>query len=373
MQDANLENENVTGTACIITGGLLDTIHAKTTHGLLRESNRFDIKGIIDAKFVGQDTSQFVGNSSKKTEIFSTISELAEKLGIKPKYAIIGMATKGGLLPESLYPIVLEALSLGLHIVNGLHQPLADIEEMQSMAVKNSAQIFDIRKPKTFDQLHFWKGRISEVPCLKVGVLGTDCSTGKRTTTRLLVNHLNQQGIKAEMIYTGQTGWMQGSKYGFIFDATPNDFIPGEIEHAIIDCWEQEKPKVIIVEGQASLLNPGGPCGSEFIISGKLDAVILQHHPTREKYNNLELLPDKIPHPQIDIKLIRMMGSEVIALSMNTKNMNEQQILEHGKLLKSQTGLPVMNPLTTEIAELAELVKVKLKQLKDNPVARLPI
>ena len=222
--------------------------------------------------------------------------------------------------------------------------------------------IYDIRKPKAFDQLHFWKGKITEVDCLKIAVLGTDCSTGKRTTTRLLVNLLNEQGIKSEMIYTGQTGWMQGVKHGFIFDATPNDFIPGEIEHAIVECYKQEKPQVIIVEGQASLLNPGGPCGSEFVISGRLDGVILQHHPIREKYNNLEHLPNKIPSPEVDIQMIKMMGSEVMALTMNTKNMDEQQTEQHAVQLKKQTGLPVFNPLTTEIKELADLVKSKLKK-----------
>ena len=364
MTTTNLLNEEIKGTACIITGGLLDTIHAKTTHGLLRESKRFEIQGIIDAKFAGQNTSQFVGDTANSVEIFSTIGALEEKLGHKPKYAIIGMATKGGVLPESLYPIVLEALSEGLHIVNGLHQPLSEIEEMQQMAVKNHALIYDIRKPKKFDQLHFWKGKIREVNCLRVGILGTDCSTGKRTTTRLLVNLLNQEGIKTEMIYTGQTGWMQGTKHGFIFDATPNDFIPGEIEHAIVQCWEEEKPEITIVEGQASLLNPGGPCGSEFIISGKLDAVILQHHPIREKYNNLEHLPDIIPSPEIDIKMMQMMGTEVLAITMNTKNMTEQQIKEHGSLLKDKTGLPVFDPLKGEIEELANLLIAKSKQLK---------
>lgn len=367
MITKTMVTEEIKGTACIITGGLLDTIHAKTTHGLLRESQRFEILGIIDAKFAGQDTGQFVGGTSASVEIFSTVKALEQKLGTKPKFALIGMATKGGVLPQSLYPIVLEALSQGLHIVNGLHQPLAQIEEMRQMAIKNHAHIYDIRKPKPFDQLHFWKGKIREVNCLKIGVLGTDCSTGKRTTARLLVNLLNKQGIKAQMIYTGQTGWMQGTKHGFIFDATPNDFIPGEIEHAMVECWEQEQPQVIIVEGQASLLNPGGPCGSEFIISGRLDAVILQHHPIREKYNNLELLADTIPSPEVDIKMIEMMGSEVIALTMNTKDMDEEQIKLHASLLKDKTRVPVFNPLTEEINELAKLISAKLKKERTMP------
>ena len=35
------------------------------------------------------------------------------------------------------------------------------------------------------------------------------------------------------MIYTGQTGWLQGGEYGFIFDSTLNDFVSGELENAI--------------------------------------------------------------------------------------------------------------------------------------------
>ena len=37
------------------------------------------------------------------------------------------------------------------------------------------------------------------------------------------------------MIYTGQTGWLQGGRFGFILDATPNDFVSGELEHAIVE------------------------------------------------------------------------------------------------------------------------------------------
>lgn len=357
-----IDKNEIGGTACIITGGLLDTIHAKTTHGLLRESKRFDITGIIDHQFAGQSLYQFVTEASADIGIYATVASLMEQLPSKPRYAIIGMATKGGVLPESLYPVIKEALSHGLHIVNGLHQPLAEIEELQALAVKNHAIIYDIRKPKSFDQLHFWNGQIQEVDCLKIGILGTDCSTGKRTTSRLLTNLLNEQGIKTEMIYTGQTGWMQGTKHGFIFDATPNDFIPGEIEHAITQCWKAEKPEVIIVEGQASLLNPGGPCGSEFIISGKLDAVILQHHPIREKYNNLERLPDKIPSPEVDIQIMKLMGTEVLAITMNTKNMDEEQIAAHGKKLNQHTNLPVFNPLGSDLKDLAQLVSKKLKR-----------
>lgn len=354
-------DQQLRGTACIITGGLLDTIHAKTTHGLLRETSRFEIKGVIDAKQAGKDAGEFIGDKPIGIKVFDSVKSLLAESGEKPTFAIVGMATKGGVLPESLYPVIQEALANGINIVNGLHQPLSEIEELKKVAEENGAVIYDIRKPKPFDQLHFWNGKIREVDCLKLAVLGTDGSIGKRTTTKLLTKALNDAGIKTEMIYTGQTGWMQGTKYGFIFDATPNDFIPGEIEHAVYECWKNEHPEVIIVEGQASLLNPGGPCGSEFVISAKLDGAILQHHPVREKYNNLERLPDTIADPMVDVVIIRMMGSDVWALTMNTSNMNDEQIKESQQNLSEKSGLPVISPLVDGMDDLVEVVKAKLQ------------
>jgi uncharacterized NAD-dependent epimerase/dehydratase family protein len=95
-----------------------------------------------------------------------------------------------------------------------------------------------------------------------------DCAVGKRTTGTLLLELCRKNGIKAEMIYTGQTGWMQGLKHGFIFDATVNDFISEEIERVIIECDRESSPDLILIEGQSSLRNPSGPCGSDILLSG---------------------------------------------------------------------------------------------------------
>ena len=94
------------------------------------------------------------------------------------------------------------------------------------------------------------------------------------------------ENIKAEMIYTGQTGWLQGGEYGFIFDTTLNDFISGEIEHAVVTCWKEAKPDVIMIEGQSALRNPSGPCGSEFLVSGNARYTILVHAPKRVYFDH---------------------------------------------------------------------------------------
>ncbi|MFT7281326.1 MAG: putative NAD-dependent epimerase/dehydratase family protein, partial [Cyclobacteriaceae bacterium] len=50
-----MDQPHISGKAVLITGGLLNSINAKTAHGLLRVSNRFEIIGVIDEKHAGKD------------------------------------------------------------------------------------------------------------------------------------------------------------------------------------------------------------------------------------------------------------------------------------------------------------------------------
>ena len=117
-----------------------------------------------------------------------------------------------------------------------------------------------------------------------------------------LVEAMRKAGYKAEMIYTGQTGWMQGAKYGFVFDSTLNDFISGEMEHAVVTCYHEAKPDIIFIEGQSALRNPSGPAGSEWIVSAAADAVVLQHNPARKQYKDMEFYPAYLPALKEKIK-----------------------------------------------------------------------
>lgn len=359
MKSSKQNIQDLRGTACLITGDLLHTVNAKTSHGLVRDSSRFEIVGVIDTKSAGQDAGVLLNGIHKNIPVVASLTELL-RTKETPDYAIIGMATLGGVLPKSLYPTILEALGAGIDIVNGLHQPLSQIPEFQDLIQSTNANIYDIRTSRPFDQLHFWKGKIAEVNALKIGVLGTDCGLGKRTTAKLLMNALNDAGIHAEMVYTGQTGWLQGIKHGFIFDSTPNDFIPGELEHAIYTCWQELKPRVILIEGQASLRNPAGPCGTEFIISGKLDGVILQHHPLRTKFLHLESYPANIPDPADEIQLIRLFGAPTWAVTLNSSGVDIDLLPVIRKSLHDKTGVPVIYPMEDGMDELVEIVKAKL-------------
>lgn len=347
--------------AIVVTGGYLDSSNAKTAHGLIRGTDRFNIVCFIDDKNAGKDAGEVLDGKYRNIPIYANIREFVNT-GQNATHCIIGVATKGGVIPESLLAILREALENGLNIVNGLHQHISEIPELAALAQRKGLQLIDVRKPKKFQELHFWTGKIREVKCPKVAVLGTDCALGKRTTTRLLVQAMQRAGFKAEMIYTGQTGWMQGAKYGFVFDSTLNDFISGEMEHAVVTCYQEAKPDIIFIEGQSSLRNPSGPAGAEWIVSAAADAVVLQHNPARKQYKDMEYYPAYIPELKDEIALIRIYGAPTVAITLNSSKMTDQEVRNAARKYQEELDIPVILPLEDGVDALVPLFEQMIRK-----------
>lgn len=343
--------------AIILTAGHLKSDYGKTAHGLIRGTERFSILGIIDGKAAGRDAGEVLDGKKRNIPIYSSMEEFRSQSKEKARYCIIGVATKGGVLPPELMALVKEAIESGYGIINGLHDYVSDHLELSELAKKKGVEIIDVRKPKKFKDLHFWSGIIERVKCPKIAVLGTDCALGKRTTTRFLAEAMNAAGYRAEMIYTGQTGWMQGARYGFIFDSTLNDFISGEMEHAIVQCWDEVKPDIIFIEGQSGLRNPSGPAGSEWIISAAADGAILQHNPSRKRFKGLEYYPLDVPLPKDEIDLIRIYGAQTLGLTINTMGMTAQDARLYAAGAQRELGIPVVLPLEDGVDELLPILK----------------
>jgi uncharacterized NAD-dependent epimerase/dehydratase family protein len=343
--------------AVILTAGYLDTSNGKTAHGLIRGTERFNIVGVIDAKHAGRDAGEVLDGQARNIPVYGSLSEFRTQSKQPAKYCVIGVATKGGVIPETLRAMLQDALEHDLSIVNGLHDYVSDHSELVAIAQQRGLEIIDVRKPKKFKDLHFWSGKIKTVKCPKIAVLGTDCALGKRTTTRFLAQAMQQAGHRAEMIYTGQTGWMQGARYGFVFDSTLNDFISGEMEHAIVQCWEEAKPEIVFIEGQSSLRNPSGPAGSEWIVSADATAVVLQHHPARKQYKDLEFYPAYIPDLKDEIDLIKRYGAATVAITLNTAKMQLAEARTVAQRYEQELGIPVILPLEDGVGRLVPLFK----------------
>ena len=169
--------------------------------------------------------------------------------------------------------VVLDAMRRGMHIVNGLHEFLNDDLEFTAAAAKYGVLIHDVRRPRAKKDLRMFTGDIDRVTCPRIAVLGTDGAIGKRTTAVILTRALNERGIKAVMVGTGQTGLIQGARYGVALDAIPCQFCSGEVEATVVEAFEAEHPDVIIIEGQGALSHPAY-LSSTFILRGaRPDAV----------------------------------------------------------------------------------------------------
>jgi len=365
----NTKKSLMMGTAVVLTNGSLAHPDAKTAHGLIRGSERFEIIGVIDPNSAGQDAGEVLDGIHRNIPVYSDITAYLTEKGKKPDYAIIGVALGGGLLDEQWLTLTLDVIEQGISIVNGMHMLLGDNPVFQAAAKKSNARIIDIRRSKPFDQLHFWSGRIFDMKIPRIAVLGTDCALGKRTTSRMIVEVCRKTGITAEMIYTGQTGWLQGNPYGFILDTTINDFVSGEIEAAIIQCEEEAKPDLIIIEGQSGMRNPLGPCGTEIIVSGNVKGVILQHTPFREFYDETEKLGCLLPGIESEIKLIELYGAKVIAVTLNGTGGNSEQLSSYARSLGEETGIPVVCPLEDPMENILPALTQFIQdhdQLPDN-------
>jgi len=345
------------GNAIVITAGYLDSSNGKTAHGLIRGTDRFNIVGVVDQKHAGKDAGEVLDGKKRNIPVYATIADFVREGKVKAEYCILGVATKGGVIPDSLRVMLREALENNFHLVNGLHDYVSDHPDLAELARSKGLQLIDVRKPKKFKDLHFWSGKIANVHCPKIAVLGTDCALGKRTTTRFLTEAMRKAGYKAEMIYTGQTGWMQGAKYGFIFDSTLNDFISGEMEHAIVQCWEEVKPDIIFIEGQSSLRNPSGPAGAEWIVSAAANGVVLQHNPARKQYKDMEFYPAYLPDPKEEIELIRIYGAPTVALMINTMKMSVQDARDYAARYQQSLGIPTILPLEDGVDALIPIFK----------------
>ncbi len=348
--------------AIVVTGGYLATGHAKTAHGLIRGTDRFQILAVIDENSFGKDAGEVLDGQRRNIPVHKSISEFVKETRENAAYCIVGVATKGGIIPESLRAVLKEALEKGYNIVNGLHEYVSDIPELAAIAHEKNLEIIDVRKPKKVNDLHFWSGAIRQVTCPKIAVLGTDCALGKRTTTRFLVDAMRASGRKAEMIYTGQTGWMQGAKYGFVFDSTLNDFISGEMEHAIVSCYRDLNPDIIFIEGQSSLRNPSGPAGAEWLLSANADAVVLQHNPTRKQYKGLESYPAYLPGVNDEIALIKMYGKPTVAITINTEGMSREEAGKIAAQYEDELGIPVILPLEDGVQRLVPVFEKMIEK-----------
>ncbi len=330
----------------------------------MRGPSRFELVGLVDSTCAGSDAGVELDGKRCGIPVFADFDAAFAALPKPPDFVVIGVATSGGVLPDDMKRALLGVVERGVGVVNGLHEFLGDDPAFVAAAKRAGVQLIDVRKPKARRDLHFWSGAIRDVRAPRVAVLGTDCALGKRTTCHVLSAACRDAGLTPAIVATGQTGWLQGIPHGFVLDSTPNDFVSGELEHAIVACDRDLSPDVIFLEGQSGLLNPSGPCGAELILSAESRGVVLQHAPGRRYHDDQEHLHNVIAPLAKQISLIEMYGARVLGITLNDEGVPPTEREPVRAAIERETGLPTVWPLSDGGARLVPALRVLIAEAR---------
>jgi uncharacterized NAD-dependent epimerase/dehydratase family protein len=366
----------IDGNAIVYCQGAFGTTNGKAAHGLVRRTERYRVLSVVDSRNAGADAGVVLDGHRKGIPIYHDIRTAfaaALSLGIPATHLVMGLAPDGGRLPDSARSDIKTAIELGLHVDSGLHDFISEDSELAALAQKHNVTIRDIRKIPPRSEQHFFTGKIADVHSLKVVIVGTDSAIGKRTTAWLLVDALRAAGFSAEMVGTGQTAWMQGAKYSIILDSIINDFLTGEIEHAIWSAWNDSKPDVIVIEGQGGLLNPAYPGGYEILSAARPGTVIIQHAPARKLFDGFSQFA--IPPLEDHIRVAEIIASKpVVAITVNHENLSSAEIEVACREITDSTGRPAVDVLIHGAGKLVEALRphIKRPQWRKNVMSRNP-
>ncbi len=275
--------------------------------------------------------------------------EAAARAGVKT--VIVGVANRGGILPEHWLDMLVQALDLGMDLASGLHKRLKDFPRLVEAAARNGRRLFDVRHP-TQD---FAVASGVKRPGKRLLAVGTDCSVGKMYTTLALEKEMRGRGMKADFRATGQTGiFIAGS--GVSIDAVIADFISGAVEWLAPandpDHWD-------LVEGQGSLFHASFAGVSLGLLHGaQADALVLCHEPTRPHMRGLPTykLPDIATCMAANLEAGRLTNPAVrfVGISINTANLDAPAAARYLKELSDEHGLPAVDPFRGGVGAIVD-------------------
>ena len=312
-------------TAVVYSEGFFTQMDGKTANGLVRHSEQYEIVAVIDSQFAGEDSGIVLDGVANGISIFKNLDDALSSLSKKPQTFIYGIAPSSGDFSEGDISLMEQAMAEELNIVSGMHRFLSDDEAFMQKATLYDVTVTDVRKYEGKNLRRLFTGEILKVTAPRIAVLGTDGAIGKRTTATIIAQALNDAGYKAVMISTGQTGLMQGAKYGAPLDAIQGHFAAGVVEGEILRAWDAEQPDIFIIEGQGALTHPAYLSSCAISRGSQANGVILQHAPMRSRMGDY---PDfAIPKLEDAIKLNEMFTSApVVAITINHEDMDDAMI-----------------------------------------------
>ena len=328
--------------------GLLSPV-GKTAHGLIRHSQKYRIVGVIDSTTAGGDAGYLLDGRAREIPVYPSVEWAVKEAVPNPSVMIVGLAPTGFNGESSVVVAAEEALRCGLSIHSGLHLFLSDLPLIREIAAKKNLEVIDIRKPPS-RRLKMFSGEIVDIKVPRILIAGQDAAVGKRTASIRLRRELEARGVRVCLIGTGQTAWLQGVEYGVRLDALPMDFAGGEVEAEIIRAYHAEKPDLILIEGQGSLLNPGYSCETLILLTAcRPSMLVYVSVPNRTHY--VDFPEFKIRDAKEEIELLEnISGATTVGIVMHC------QASDSVDLLFFRQNIPIAVGADGDLGPLAERI-----------------
>ena len=264
---------------------------------------------------------------------------------------VVGVANRGGVIAESWVRVLREAPALGYDLAAGLHERLADVPALASAAREHGRTLHDVRVPNRRYPIAEGRPRAGK-RCLAVG---TDCSVGKMYTSMAMEAEMRARGMPATFRATGQTGILVTGE-GVPLDAVVADFMAGAVEWLSPD---NDPDHWDLIEGQGALHHVSySGVTLALIHGGRPDALILAHEPTRTHMRGLPHYPipplEAVRDLALQLARIPNPDCEVVAVSVNTRALGEEEARACCREIEDRLGLPTTDPVRFGAAALVD-------------------
>ncbi|MBA2480581.1 MAG: DUF1611 domain-containing protein [Planctomycetes bacterium] len=349
----------------VLTEGGLDIYRNKTAMSLLRFRPE-DVVCVIDSKHVGMDLQRIAG-VGQGIPIVSSVDE-ALPLGIE--WLVIGVATPGGFLPKNLRPQLYEAMRNKIGVISGLHESVDGDPNLVSLSARYAVELVNLRKVPDEDQHTISTGKARSVKALRVLTVGTDTNIGKTTTSLSLDRYLRLQKVKSRFVATGQDGIMITGR-GLCIDRVISDFCGGAVEKMILH--EAKGADVLVIEGQNSILSPCYSGSALSLLHGSCpDAMILCHAATRTMLRHTDVpVPPLARYIELyEAMLAPIHPGKVVAVAMNTSELDDKAAAEAIRRAHDDTGLPVADLVREGEAGCKRIADAVLRVKRKQPSRR---
>lgn len=323
---------------------------AKTAFGILRHAPN-PVVAVIDHTQAGKNARDLSGIAHRDVPVVATVEE-AITLGME--VMVIGIAPRGGLLPESWRQMIITCLSNGVDVAAGLHTFLNDDPTFAEIAERHGRRMYDVRRPP--HGIGVATGACRDLAGKRIVLtVGTDCAVGKKHVAIAVAEELRRRGVRATWVPTGQTGIFIAG-WGIAIDNVLSDFTAGAAELLVLEAAKEAD--VILVEGQGALLHPGYSGVTLSLIHGAMPTDFLFCHAS----SPVAIEPEYGITPPSMTEMIALhehvvrhtRPAKVRGIAVNTSTAGDAEARAQCDALAAETKLPVTDVIRYGAGPLAE-------------------